>query len=96
MDIEKPKHADAVIWTNKDKLRTLLFYEFLGTAVITYAYTLSNGNSLIRSLGYFIMFIFAYQITGAHFNPATTFACYLSDKISGYHNTPELRTDAPK
>lgn len=69
------------------KLKTVLLYELIGTAVITYAFELSDNNSLARAVAFFIMYILASHISGAHFNPAITFACYLSDRLAGKHVT---------
>ena len=41
---------------------------------------------MVRSLAYLIVYIAASHISGAHFNPAVSLACYISDKISGKHN----------
>lgn len=32
-----------IFYSNKEKLKTILFYEFVGTAFVTTAYTLSNS-----------------------------------------------------
>lgn len=69
------------------KLKSVLLYELIGTAVVTYAFELSNGDSLTRALAFFIMYILASHISGAHFNPAISFACYLFDRLAGKHVT---------
>jgi glycerol uptake facilitator-like aquaporin len=63
--------------------------------VVTYAFTLSNGDLFIRALAYFIVYVLASHITGAHFNPATTLAVYISDKTAGRHLSA-AGNDGPK
>ena len=70
-------------WQDKSRLHTSLVFEFIGTAVITYAYTLSYFNSLVRAMAYFIVYLVAHHISGANFNPAISVACYVSDKLRG-------------
>jgi glycerol uptake facilitator-like aquaporin len=74
------KDITAPVWADSDKLKTLLVYEALGTAVVTYAFTLSAFNPLIRALAYFIVYLMCAHITGAHCNPAVSFACHLMDR----------------
>jgi glycerol uptake facilitator-like aquaporin len=52
-------------------------YELLGTAMVTFAFTASFFDPLIRALAYFIVYLIAQHISGAHFNPATTLAVCL-------------------
>jgi glycerol uptake facilitator-like aquaporin len=56
------------------------FYEFWGTFIITYAYNFSDGASFTRAFSYFIGWIIAVDITGAHFNPAITYAVYIYER----------------
>ncbi|CDW77777.1 mip family channel protein [Stylonychia lemnae] len=59
----------------------ILLYEFCGSALVTYAFSLADGHdSLTRAYAYFLGFIIAYQISGAHFNPATSLAVFISEK----------------
>lgn len=67
----------------------MLFYEFLGTAVVTYAYTLCRNDYLARSTAYLIGFVLLFHVTGAHFNPATTLACFYNDKSNGRFKTED-------
>ena len=73
-------------YVDSSRLRTVLIYEALGTAFVTVAFTLSMQIDMIRAFAYFAAFLFAWHITGAHFNPATTLACFLYDKLSGKHS----------
>jgi Major intrinsic protein len=59
---------------------TALLYETIGAAVITYAYTLTNKDSFLRSVAYFACYVVSVNVSGAHFNPATTLAVYLTEK----------------
>jgi glycerol uptake facilitator-like aquaporin len=90
MDTQPPAALGGIIYNDKSQLRTILLYEFLGTAIVTYAFTLSGGNLFTRAIAYFIVFIFAAHVSGAHCNPATTFACYVYDKLSGLHAKSEV------
>ena len=58
-----------------------LFYEFIGTAVLVFSFNAVKGG-LGREipLAYFIMFILAYKISGAHFNPATSLAVFIQER----------------
>lgn len=58
-------------------LMTLLFYEFCGSALVVYAFNFSYVDSFTRAFAYFMGWMFAVTISGAHFNPATTLAVYL-------------------
>jgi len=42
------------------------------------------------------VFLLAFHISGAHFNPATSFACYISDLMGGYYYNEELKKGAGK
>lgn len=59
----------------------VLFYEFCGTAFLTYTFSLSpNHDPKLRGLAYMISFIIAFTVSGALFNPATSLAVFLSEK----------------
>jgi|LauGreDrversion4_2_1035121.scaffolds.fasta_scaffold213684_2 glycerol uptake facilitator-like aquaporin len=70
------------VWENgkKGSFCAALFYEFLGTAVVTYAYNLGYKNYEIRAGAYLAVYLFAVNISGGHFNPATSLAVYLTEK----------------
>jgi glycerol uptake facilitator-like aquaporin len=55
----------------------ILVYEFLGTALMVYAYGVSQTS---RPLAYFLGWMVAYHITGAEFNPATSIASFFAMK----------------
>eukprot|EP00347_Sterkiella_histriomuscorum_P010509 403376010 len=62
-------------------------YEFCGTCLITYAYNLTYpatgkqiANPFLRGLAYFMGWIMACSVSGAHFNPATSLAVYIFER----------------
>ena len=55
-------------------------YEFLGTALVTWAFNLGFKDNLIRAMAFMAAFIIAYNVSGAHFNPATSLAVYMYEK----------------
>jgi glycerol uptake facilitator-like aquaporin len=55
----------------------ILLYEFIGTAFMVYAF---NSNRFARPFVYFIFWIVAYKVSGAHFNPATSLAVFIVEK----------------
>lgn len=54
-----------------------LFYEFLGSALIVYAFNFTAASYMGRGFAYFLGWIVAASVSGAHFNPATSLAVYL-------------------
>lgn len=70
-------------WSEKKRVFTAFLYEFLGSAIIAYAYNLGNQNQTVRCAAYMIGFLFAYHISGAHFNPATSLAVLLTERKIG-------------
>ena len=60
---------------------SMLIYEFIGTSIITFAFVLgySSPNEL-RAFAFFIAWVIAYEISGAHFNPATTLAVFIIER----------------
>lgn len=74
-----------IFFYNKERLKTILAYEFIGSAFVTTAFTISDSDSQARAFAYFIMYVVASHICGAHFNPATTIACFITDKQAGKH-----------
>ncbi len=57
-----------------------LVYEFLGTALVTYSFTLGSQSHEARAVAYLIGWVLASQISGAHFNPAVTLAVYILER----------------
>lgn len=60
-------------------LARALFFEFIGTMGLVYAFNAGGNNYLYRAVTYFTFWILAVAISGAHFNPATTLGVYLSE-----------------
>ena len=65
-----------------------LLYEFIGTAIMVYAFnsvgavpTDQKGFYVrARPFAYMIMWIIAYKVSGAHFNPATSLAVVITER----------------
>ena len=55
----------------------ILLYEFIGTAFVVYAF---NCGALARPFVYFMFWVVAYKVSGAHFNPATSLAVFIVEK----------------
>jgi glycerol uptake facilitator-like aquaporin len=61
-----------------------LFYEFLGSMALTYAFNASGRDYFSRALCYFTFWVLAFAVSGAHFNPAISLGVYLSEgKLGG-------------
>ncbi len=62
--------------TTRHLIRSL-FYEFLGSALVVYAFNFTMNDYMARGFAYFIGWIVCASVSGAHFNPATSLAVYL-------------------
>ena len=60
---------------SKASLWAKLLYEFIGTAFLVFAF-----NAGGRGTAYFLMWIIAYKVSGAHFNPATSLAVFIVER----------------
>ena len=67
-----------------------LFYEFLGSAIVTWAFNISDKSPQIRAVAYFIAYLLAVNVSGGHFNPATSIGVYLFEKDNKDRNTRYL------
>ena len=78
--------------SSNSEMAKALFYEFCGTAFITYVFNLSSSSSLAqpdyfaRAIAYFIGFIIAVGVSGAHFNPATSLAVFIINRKYKEHS----------
>jgi glycerol uptake facilitator-like aquaporin len=59
---------------------TVLMFEFLGTAFQVMAFNYSFNNYITRATAYFVTWILASTISGAHFNPVLSLAVYMSQR----------------
>ena len=76
---------------NKNKRVGVFVYEFLGTAFIMYALMLSKGQfGLGPGLMTLIMMLVAWDISGAHFNPAISLGMFVANKKWGQDLLPLL------
>lgn len=78
--------------TSKPSNWAIFLYEFLGTGIMVYAYNCVPGSQStnpqsivssavrVRPLAYLIMWIIAYKVSGAQFNPATSMAVLIAGK----------------
>ena len=53
-------------------------YEFLGTAIIMYSLMMSFGNYVLTCSVTLILMLIAWDVSGAHFNPAITLGVFVS------------------
>ena len=68
---------------NRRSFIQALIFEFCGSALVTYAFNLSNQDPFIRAVAYAIGFVIAANVSGAHFNPATSLAVLITQKNIG-------------
>lgn len=69
-----------IISGNKLDIIIPLGYEFCGSALMIYAYNLNGNDYTARAFAYFIGYMIASQISGAHFNPATSLSVYIVEQ----------------
>lgn len=69
------------IWVrNRYNFSAALLYEILGSMIVTMAFSMTMKSDFLRAVAYFTCYLFAVNVSGAHFNPATTLAVYLTEK----------------
>ena len=56
------------------------------------AFNLQNGNPMVRVAAYLGMFLFAVNVSGGHFNPATSIAVFMTEKDARDRNLKYLIT----
>lgn len=64
--------------TFKHLLRAL-FYEFWGSAAAVYSFNFTTASYVGRAFTYFVFWLIAVSISGAHFNPATSLGVFLAE-----------------
>lgn len=52
-----------------------LIYEFFGSMILTLGYFFTSYTS-----AYFVLWMICVNVSGAHFNPAISFAVYLTER----------------
>jgi glycerol uptake facilitator-like aquaporin len=63
----------------------IMFFELLGTLLLTTLYMMNKGNALSMFIGYFILLILSARISGSHYNPIVTLA-FMLRKDAGQFN----------
>jgi hypothetical protein len=82
------------IWCDKEKRNSALLFEFVGSIIISFSFTLSAGDDYARAAAYFMCFVFFYHISKAHFNPAVSIAVYLRESWAGVYRTADDSANA--
>lgn len=54
-------------------------YEFIGSCIVVTAFNYTQASYMARGFAYFVTWILAVSISGAHFNPAVSLAVYLAE-----------------
>ena len=66
---------------NRSGYLAAIIYELIGSAVLTAAFTLCPQQTpFYRATVYLALYVFAVHVSGAHFNPATSLAVYLTER----------------
>lgn len=60
-------------------LARALVYEFVGSAILECAFNFTQASYMARSFAYFVAWLLAVSVSGAHFNPAVSLAVYLAE-----------------
>lgn len=64
-------------YSTKQHLFRSLLYEFMGSALVVYAFNFTMASYMGRGFAFFCGWLVAASVSGAHFNPATSLAVYL-------------------
>ena len=86
--------SQGFIWNDSENRNRVLLIEALGSAVMSFAFTLSNNDDFARAVAYFMCFMCFFQISGAQFNPATSLAVYLKESLNGKYTTSADKSNA--
>ena len=54
-------------------------YEFIGSAIVVTSFNYTEPSYMGRGFAYFIGWIIAVSVSGAHFNPAVSLGVYLAE-----------------
>ena len=54
-------------------------YEFIGACITVTAFNFTQASYFGRAMGYFVGWLLAVSVSGAHFNPAVSLAVYLAE-----------------
>jgi glycerol uptake facilitator-like aquaporin len=60
-------------------LSRALVYEFIGTAIVVSSFNFTQASYMGRAFAYFVGWLIAVSVSGAHFNPAVSLAVYLAE-----------------
>jgi glycerol uptake facilitator-like aquaporin len=63
----------------------IMFFELLGTLLLTCLYMMNKYNPLSMFIGFFILLILSARISGSHYNPIVTLA-FMLRKDAGQFN----------
>jgi aquaporin Z len=62
-----------------------LIFELIGTMFFTYIFNVNTGGDSIRLLfGLWVLMVFGLKISGAHYNPAISFAVMVRREIGNF------------
>ena len=53
------------IWSDREKRNSALLCEFIGSIVISFAFTLSSNDDFARAIAYFMCFVLFFHVSGA-------------------------------
>lgn len=72
---------EASVPENKNTLHLAraLLYEFVGSAILECAFNFTMTSYMGRAFAYFVCWLMAVSVSGAHFNPALSLAVYLAE-----------------
>jgi glycerol uptake facilitator-like aquaporin len=60
-------------------LARALVYEFIGSCIVVTSFNYTQASYMARAFGYFVMWVLAVSVSGAHFNPAVSLAVYIAE-----------------
>ena len=60
-------------------LARALWLEFFGAALTVVAFNFTQTSYMGRAFAYFVGWLMAVSVSGAHFNPATSLAVYIAE-----------------